>query len=373
MRIIDKYLLKHFITPFLFTLFIFVMLYLVIDLFDNLNELIENKVDLRFLLPYYLNFMPLVIVEMCPIAVLIAIMFSLGNFNRYNEIIAMQASGISLLRILTPLIAAGFLISVAAFLINDRVVPQATMNASTIKEEKIEMAKIRVKYRKKGRKILENIAFYGEGNKIIYTRRFDIFSDKISELIVHNQDENQNIVSKETAREVQWENNKWRAKDVVFYKLDSTGRIIGEPLFYEQKTIDIKESPLDFKKRRHQVKFMNFEFMSYAELKEYIDRLSFEKGPTIRGLKVALHQKIAYPFLNLIVVLIASPFAIVHTRKGGVLFGIAISIGIIMCYYTLMTVSIAMGKAGFIHPVVSAWLSNVIFASMGLALIVRHK
>jgi len=370
MRIIDRYLLKHFIGPFLFCLLIFVMFYVVIDLFDNLNEMIENKMDLRFLIPYYLNFIPLIIVQMAPIAVLISIMFSLGNFNKHNEIVAMQASGISLLRILTPLIATGFLISVAMSIINDRVVPFTTMNASTIKEEKFESVK---RKNKKVEKIYENIAFYGEGNKIVFARKFNTYNDRILELIVHNQDADQNVAAKLTARAAQWKNGKWVGKDVMFYNLDPTGRIIGDPQFFEEMVLDIKETPIDFKKIRHQLSFMSFEFMSYAELKEYIKRLSFEKGPTMRGLKVALNQKVAFPFVSLIVILIASPFALVHTRRGGVLFGVAISVGLVLGYYTVMTVSLAMGKAGFIHPTVCAWLANLLFAFIGFTLIIRHK
>ena len=373
MKIIDRYLLKHFISPFLFCLLIFVMLYVVIDLFDNLNEMIENKIDLRYLLPYYLNFIPLIIVQMVPIAVLISIMFSLGTFNKHNEILAMQASGISLLRILTPLIAAGFLISVAVFLINDRIVPFAIINASEIKEERIVKVKIKKKRGGDFEKKLENIAFFGEGNKIIYARHYYVYKNKIKELIVHSQDEHQNVASKTTAREAEWKDNRWYAKDVVFYNLDGSGRIAGEPEYYEEKKLDIKETPVDFRKRRHQSDFMSFEFMSYEELNNYIKRLSFESGPTIRNLKVALNQKIAFPFISLIVILIASPFALIHVRKGGLLLGITISIALVFGYYTVMTLSLAMGKAGFLYPAIAAWSANVLFALIGLTLIIRHK
>jgi lipopolysaccharide export system permease protein len=350
----------------------FIMLYIVIDLFDKVNEMIENNVDLMVLFPYYLSYVPLIFVQITPIAVLIAIMYSLGTFSKYNEITAMQASGISLLRILAPLIVAGFLISVIVFIVNDRLVPESTINASEIKEERIEAAK-KEKKRKRGEKILENIAFYGEGNKIIYARRYSKYADKINDLIVHAEDDNQNIVSKTTATEAEWRNNRWYGKNIMFFHLDNTGRIIGEPEFYEERYLNIMETPVDFKKRRHQADFMSFEFMSFKELKEYIERLSFESGPTIRNLQVALHQKIAFPFVSLIVVLIASPFALVHTRKGGVLVGVGISIALVLGYYALMTISLAMGKAGFLPPVIATWLTNVLFAFIGFQLIIRHK
>ena len=147
----------------------------------------------------------------------------------------------------------------------------------------------------------------------------------------------------------------------MFFRLDSSGRIIGEPEFYEEKQLDIEETPAEFKKRRHQT-----EFMSFGELKEYIERLSFEGGATIRNLKVDLNQKAALPFVNLIVVLVA-------TRRGGALVGVGISVAIVFGYYAVMSVSLALGKAGFIHPILAAWLTNIIFAVLGTTLILRHK
>ena len=343
------------------------MLYTVIDLFDKLNEMIENNVDLWVLFPYYLNSIPFIFVQTTPIAVLVSIMFSLGMFNKHNEITAMRASGISLLRILTPLIAAGFIISVIVFIVNDRVVPDTTANVAEIKEEKIEKVKMEKKLHR-GEKIRENIAFYGEGNKIIYARRYNVYRNKLEDIIIHEQDKNQSVVSKTTASDVAWENNKWHAKNVMFFHLDSSGRIIGKPEFYENKDLDIKETPVEFRKRRHQT-----EFMSFQELQEYIKRLSFEGGTTIRILKVDLNQKTALPFVNFIVVLVASPFALIHMRRGGLLVGIGISIAIVLGYYTVMSVSLALGKAGFIHPIIAAWFANIVFAGLGMILILRHR
>lgn len=365
MKIIDKYLLKHFIIPFLFCLLTFVVLYVVIDLFDKLNEMIENNVELWIILPYYLNSIPLIVVQTTPIAILVSIMFSLGMFSRYNEITAMRASGISLFRILRPLIVAGFIISVIIFIINDKIVPYSTMNVAEITEEKIDKAK---RKKRTGTKILENIAFYGEDNRMIYVRRYDVYKNKLEGLIMHDQDENQHVSSKTTSTEVVWKNNKWVGKNVMFFNLDSNARIIGEPEFSEEKHLYIKEKPSDFRKRRHQT-----EFMSFQELKGYIERLSFEGGMAIRNLKVDLNQKVALPFANLIVILIASPFALVHTRRGGVLLGIGISMALVFGYYAFMSVSLAFGKAGFIHPLISAWLTNIMFGGLGIFLILKHR
>src|SRR3990167_10222935 len=111
--------------------------------------MVANRLDLLILIPYYLNLVPFIFVQTAPIAVLVAIMYSLGIFNKNNEILAMRSSGISLFDILTPLIITGLLISVAAFLLNDMVVPITSMTAAKIKDEKVEKVKDTKKLKKK--------------------------------------------------------------------------------------------------------------------------------------------------------------------------------------------------------------------------------
>ena len=343
-------------------------MYIAIDLFNNLNEMTKSQMDLLALIPYYLNLVPFVLVQTAPIAALVAIMYSLSVFNKNNEILAMRSSGISLLHILVPFIITGVLISVAVFIINDRVVPVSTMNSAKIKDEKIEKAKIAKRLNKKAEIELENIAFHGKKNRMIYTRRYFVYQQKMNELIIYNQDKEQNIASKITATEVLWQDNRWHGKNVVFFDLDKNGRIIGEPEFHEEAYINIQETPADFRQRQNQA-----EFMSYEELNRYIGYLSFVGGRTVRNLKVDLNQKLAFPFANLIVILVASPFAFRTSRKSGVIIGICMSIAMVAGYYVIMSMSLAFGKAGFLSPVLSAWVANIIFGVAGIVLILKNK
>ncbi len=343
-------------------------MYISFDFVNNLNEMIESRLNLMILISYYLNLVPFIFVQTAPIAILIAIMYSLGIFNKNNELLAMRSSGISLLHILMPFIMISLLISVAVFIINDRVVPVSTMNSAKIKDEKIEKAKISKKLKKYAEIELENIAFYGKKNRIIYARRYFVYQQKMNELIIYNQDKGQSVVSKITAVEARRENNRWRGKNVVFFTLDKKGKLMGEPEFHEDAYIDIEETPTDFRQRQNQT-----EFMSYSELKKHIGYLSFVGGATLRNLEVDLNQKLAFPFANLIVMLVASPFAFRTSRKSGVIMGICMSIAMVAGYYVIMSVSLAFGKAGFIPPILAAWIPNLIFAAAGLIFIVKNE
>lgn len=368
MKILHRYLLNHFMGPFIFCLLTFILIYISFDLVNNLNEMVESRLDLLVLIPYYLNLVPFMFVQTAPMAILVAIMYSLGIFNKNNELLAMRSSGISLLHILMPFIMAGLLISVAVFVVNDKVVPVSTMTSAKIKDEKIEKARLSKKIKKHVELELENIAFHGKKNRIIYARRYFVYQQRIVELIIYNQDKEQDVTSKITAAEVQWENNRWHGKNVVFFSLDKRGRIVGEPEFNEDAYIDVQETPIDFRQRQNQT-----EFMSYEELKKYIGYLSFVGGSTVRKLEVDLNQKLAFPFASLIVILVASPFAFRTSRKSGVIMGICMSVAMVACYYVIMSMSLAFGKAGFISPALSTWIPNIIFAAAGMALIIKSN
>ena len=369
MRIIDRHILRHFIVPFLFSIVTIALLFIVIDLFDNINQMVKYSIDPGYLLGYYLNYVPFVITQGMPIATLISIAFMFVTFNRNNEITAMRASGMSIWKILRPLFVCGILISIASFIITDRIVPDSMLNVRILKDVNFEKVKME---KKKGQheKILENIAFYGTKGRIFYARSYNVYSQVIGDLIVHEQDTRKDVVSKTTAREVHWKDGRWVAKDAMFFKLSKDGKIIDEPFFYESEPLNIDETPIDFGKRRHQT-----EFMSYGELRDYIKALSFGSANAVIRLKVNLQNKVAFPFVNLVVVFIAAPFALLSGRHGSSLIGIAMVsiIAIVLIYYAFMSISLAMGNAGFLYPWFAAWVSNFLFAGGGTFVIWRMK
>ena len=102
MRILDRYVLKNTILSFLGCIVLFIFLYLIIDLFSLLKDILENKVPLIIILRYYLLSLPLILVQVSPVACLISTIYTFGTLSRSNEIIAMRASGLSVLQIARP-------------------------------------------------------------------------------------------------------------------------------------------------------------------------------------------------------------------------------------------------------------------------------
>jgi lipopolysaccharide export system permease protein len=128
----------------------------------------------------------------------------------------------------------------------------------------------------------------------------------------------------------------------------------------------LKERPSDFANMEWRA-----DYMSYNELRHYINNFQNAGARLIRGLEIDLQYKIAFPFITLIIILIGAPYAIVNTR-GGVLIGVGMSIAIGLLYYASIAIFLAFGRAGLLPPVIAAWLGNIVFAVWGVCLIQKR-
>lgn len=372
MRILDRYIIKEFLMPFLYCIVIFTFLYIIIDLFGHLDEILKNHVSLKALLAYYGSYIPIIFVQTTPFAVLVATIFIISTLVKHNEIIAMRASGISLFRILRPFLFLGALISIVVFLVNDNFVPRASVITSAIKEEQIEKNKTPAQGT-----VIENVAIYGMNNRMIYARSYEADKMTLKKVIILEQDGRQQPQHKITADEGRWlalptskhEKGKpagrWKFYNCFIYSLDKSGQVIGKPAFYKKKMMKLDERPADFLRQEYRTDYMN-----HAQLKGYIKRLAGTSRKTLMKLEVDLHYKFALPFISFIIVLVGMPFAL-KTNRGGALVGVGLSIAIGLFYYGGIAISLAFGKAGYLPPLVAAWFANILFATYGIFMLTK--
>lgn len=364
MKIIDRYMVKGFLGPFIWCLFLFIIMAVIIDVFSFIDDIVKFKIPLGSILGFYFYYTPTIFIQVTPMAMLLSTIYVLSNLNKNNEIVAMKSSGISLWRVMAPLLLIGLFVSIVVFAVNDRIIPPSSRKAAVIRREELEREK-----RKTGRqaKVLENVAIYGGGNRIIFARNYDTEKMTLGDIIIHEHDNHQNLISKITAQGGGWTGGAWKFNKVIIYKIDNSGRILGDPEFYEEKIMGLQERPSDFANRE-----WRSEFLSYRELKNYAKHFMGTGTKIAKTLLVDLHYKIAFPLISLIIILIGAPFAIINTR-GGVMIGIGMSIAIGLLYYAVIAISIAFGKAGLLPPIVAAWLGNVLFAGIGIRLINKRS
>lgn len=364
MRILDKYINKNILTTFLFAVTIFTCIYILIDMTAQLDEFLDRKVPIEIIAQYYLSFFPIILVQTSSIACLIAVLITFSSMNNTNEIIAMRASGLNFWQITKSAVFFSILVSIFVFWVNEDMVPKATQLTKKIRNENMILEADRA--RKKKEKI-KNLTFYGLKNRLYFIDTFDPATDELHGITIIEYDNDAKVEQKIVALKGVWTGIAWK-----FYQCQITSYQSGRvnmPLKlknYDEKLMDIKETPGDFMKQRINVSSMNI-----RELKEYINRFSSSGAVrALNNLRVDLHQKIAYPFGNFVIVLLGLPFALrVKSRKGMTFTSVGIAIAIAFFYYICNAVSIALGKGAIIPPIFSAWMAPIIFTCLAICVI----
>lgn len=360
MKIIDRYIVREFIPPFFYCLFVFLSLYIVIDIFSRLEDVLKHHVEISVLLQYYVAFLPIIFVRTAPVAVLLSTLYVLGDLSKYNEITALKASGLNIWRLILPFFYLGLIISIATLVINDRIVPQANFISTTVKEEHLDKEKDEASAR-----IVENVAIYGTRNRLIHVRKFYVQDSLLKEITILEQDENKRVSAKIQAKEGRWIKDRWVFFDCVIYNFGKLGEVVDEPAIFKKMFIDIEEKPKDFLKRE-----ASSEFMSYRKLKNYIERLSGSGAKIVRKLSVDLHHKVSFPFVSLVIILLGVPFAL-SAQGTGKIASVGLCIAIAFFYYIVEALSLALGKQGSLPPFLAAWFANFLFATVGVMLMRR--
>ncbi len=358
MRIVDRYLVKGFVWPFGYCVAIFSMVFIVVDGFNNLDDFIKHGVHFKIVLSYYLFLFPTLLVQIVPISTLVAVLYGLGNLNRHNEIIALKASGVSATHLLVPYLCLGTIISFGILFTNETIAPKSAVTSTAIMEGLIQQGKKNLDER-----AIKNVTLYGKGNRIIFAREYEILNQTLHDVNILEDNANKILQGKLTAKEARYENGRWICYEVMKYQLDRRGDILGKPHFLATMNLDIPEKPEDFLKEGSQV-----QFMTSQELRRYIDHLKGTSRDLIRRLSVDFHNKMALPFASLIVMLIGAPLAMT-TKRASAMVGIGTSLLVVLFYYALDSVCLALGKGGYLPPIMAAWFGNLFFAMAGIYLI----
>jgi lipopolysaccharide export system permease protein len=366
MRILDRYIVKSLIGIFLASLLIFFFLYLIIDIFSNLGDFLEWKVSLKSVVEYYLSFLPVIFSQTAPFVCLLSVLFSLGRLNSNNEIIAIRTAGLNFWQITKSAICFGMVVSAIIFWVNEKIVPQAVMSSNNIREEKMSR-----QGKPRGRmEVIRNFTFYGLKNRLYFVDTLNPNDNYLEGITILEQDKKQNLRSKIVALKGTWTQNNWKFQQCQIFYFDPNGQMNDKTEYFEEKIMDITETPKELLRQRIQVSSM-----SIRQLKEYINKFSDSGAATIlRNLRVDLHQRIAYPFSSPAIMFVGMPFAMMTKRRKGVTFaqlGICISIGFF--YYVINAVGLAFGKGGIFVPFISAWMANIIFCLTAIYLIIKTR
>jgi lipopolysaccharide export system permease protein len=362
MRILDRYILKSIIYIFFSCIFVFLFLYIVIDLLSNLDEVLKHQATLELLVRYYLSYLPIMFVQVSPFACLLSTVYTFGKLNHNNEIIAMRSSGLSIFGIARNALIFGLLISMAVFWVNDRFVPVSITENQKIK---IQIDEGSVKDGLKKKEIITNLTLYGLRNRLFFISKFSPSTKTMEGITILEQDENQNLIKKIIATKGIYQDGLWKFSQCITYKFDINGQVVDEPGYLEEEIMSIPETPENLASLRQKPEQMNIH-----QMQDYIWILSKSGATTvIRNLKVDLYQRFTSPFTSIIIILLGIPFSLLMRKRATGMSAIGVSIIVGFLYYVLDAICLAIGKSGLLMPILAASLSHIIVLSGSLYLI----
>lgn len=314
------------------------------------------------LIKYYLSYLPIIFVQVTPFSCLLATLYTFSKLNRNNEIIAMRASGVSVLGIVKTVLFFGFIISVLVFWINDRFVP---LSLSLNQKVKYSLDSKSKKTQGPDKEIINNLSMYGLRNSLFFVNKFSPGTNTMEGIIILEHDDHQNIIKKIVANKGIYKNNQWIFYHCITYDFDANGQIKDEPKYSDEQAMSISETPTEFLSQRQRPETMNI-----SQLNSYIAKISRSGAHlAVRNLKVDLYQKYTAPFLSIFVILLGIPFSLKVKKHASGISSLGFSIILAFLFYVTNAVSIALGKSGILMPFLAASLSQIIILVLSCYLI----
>ncbi|HMC29408.1 MAG TPA: LptF/LptG family permease [Candidatus Angelobacter sp.] len=370
--ILDDYVLRSFVGYLFLIISSLLVLFLVFTYFELLSDIVRKKIPFLTQVEYLVNFIPSVLYQITPLAVLLTVLVMFGIMQKTNEITAMKATGVSIYRTVVPILVIATSLAAGLFLLDQWYLPYANKRVETLRNLiKGRPAQTYLRPDRKwifgeSRKLPDGTR---ENRKIYYYEAFDPDHNTFGSISAFELNPRSfQMVKRVYATRARWADHlqKWAFENGWERTWNSAGADIHEDLRKFEVSIipELNEPPNYFKKEVLQSQEMN-----YDELRHYISDLQTGGFDVVR-LRVQLQKKIAFPLITLVMAVIAVPFALASGRRGA-LGGVVVALIIGVVYFLTSGLFEAMGNVSQLPPLIAAWSPDLIFGLAGGYLILK--
>lgn len=352
--LIPRYQVRQFLSTVLFTVVALCALFVVVDVIERLDKFIDHRVGIVDVGRFYVAYLPFMLQLVIPVATLLAALFSVGRLSATNELTAMRAAGASPLRLLAPYVVIGCLLSGGQLYFNGWVVPRAS-------SERLMLERTLLQEGAGGS--LFNLYFRDLPTRTVFIEYYD--KDRS---VARN-------VRIEEFRSVDEPRLQWRIEAPAMSWDQHTARWLAPEAWQRTWTepgggmqlvrLDSVTMPFSIRQDDIQRLQRGVDELDLDEMRSYIATMQ-AGGRDVRALLIDYYSTWAFPFANVIVVLIAVPFAGVR-RKGGIAVHIAMAMVLAFAYIVCTEIAKAVGLSMEVHPAVVGWSANVVFAVIAVA------
>ena len=358
-RRLDRYVTAYFLQAYFYCIAGFVSIWFIFDVSDNISTFLDQRISRMLILKYYLTQIPQILVIMLPVALLLALLFSLGRMSRSNEIVSMLTAGVSLPRVLAPLLFVALLTTAASTALNYSLAPHGEYAHKRLLEDPAS--------RRQQLGLTAQIFRNRTDNRTWFIQQFFPGDTKFNTVHIVQQDADDHIVTAYivTTAFYHAENHSWEFQGVKVVHYDQVGNIadtdyhVGEPLIIT----DWSETPFRLSSAN-----VRAEHLSVPELRDYLQFNSDFPTTLLAPYATHLQYRIALPWTCAVVALIAGSLGVGYSRRG-ILSSVAAAVLLVFAMNFVMHLFLALGEGARVSTWVAAWTPNVIFGAIGLILL----
>lgn len=349
-RILDRYVALMYGRVFLLAGAGLAALFYVSTFLDLSDKVFKGQATWGMLGQYFLFISPQYVYYVLPMSVLLATLVTVGLLTKNSELIVMKACGISLYRVAVPMVACSALAGATLFLLDQSVLGPANRRAEAIRH-------VMRGGSPQTFDVLTRQWLTSPTGAIYHYNYFDASSRQLLGLEVFEFGADRHHLTRRTHAERAvyiGPESGWRLEGTWMRAFDREGNTTA---FDQEGRRELKLEPATYFGSQQP----DPKFMSYSQLRSYIEDLRVS-GLDVSEQRVALERKLSFPFVTLIMTLIAVPFAVTMGR-GGAMFGIGVGIALAISYWTTISVFGALGAGGVVTPLLAAWAPNLLFGA----------
>jgi lipopolysaccharide export system permease protein len=357
MRLLDRYVLRHFLQAYFYCIAAFISIWFIFDVSDNISTFLDERVSRSLIAKYYLTQVPQILVILLPVALLLALLFCLGRMSRSNEIVSMLTAGVSVPRAVAPLLLVGLLTTGLSTALNYSLAPHADYAHKKLLEDP--------KSRRQQVGLMAQIFRNRTDNRTWFIQQFKPEENFFTTVHIVQQDENDNIVRNYIATSAVYhpETRAWELQQVKVVNYDETGNITKTDVVASLVINDWSETPFRLSSAN-----VRAEYLSVPELRDYLNFNSDFPPTLLAPFATHLQYRLALPWTCLVITLIATPLGIGYSRRG-ILSSVAAAIILVFSMNFVAHLFLALGEGARISDWAAAWTPNILFGTLGLVLL----
>jgi lipopolysaccharide export system permease protein len=368
-RLHDRMVIGLWLRVMLYCIAGFAVLFVLGDLFEKIDDFIDHQAPTPTIVRYYLFRVPEIVRLTLPVDVLLSTLFTLGVLGKNNEIVALLASGVSMLRVSRPIVLAALVCVGVSALLAEKIVPEANLRASRIQRVEIDKqppidAPIRAEFKYRGR----NGYYYA-------VRLLDTRAQRMTGVVLH-QVRDGHIVTRLDADAAEWVDDHWVFRNGFlreFTRAEAPAAEHGAPPpvlderalpFHQHRLYDLEETPDDLARIEPEPDAMN-----YTALRGYVDRIR-QSGGDSNDYVVEMYTKLSYPWTSLVLAFLGVGLS-ARKKKASLATGFGQTLVIAFAYLALTEIGASLGKNERLPALFAAWVGNLLFGIAAAILMVR--